>query len=181
MKFLSKIQIQPRNIKHGYVSLCRKSCENHIFQRGMAFSSTLKSTSSLVDMAPKNPSNITNVKNPWIEQKDPNGSSLTYYWNTETNETTHLGSPKPRNWIEVKDPNGSELTYWWDPEAHETTKLGESKPSYLSNTTTGGRAVQTPIFMNDNRPQTLGSAMKSMFWWGVGMSFAIAAVNAVLH
>ncbi len=176
MKGLSRIQ--SRSLRTGYVSLCRQSQKEPIHQiQKIAFS--VKSSSSLVDLNPK-PATLSTIKNPWVEQKDPNGSALTYFWNTETNETTPLGSTKPRNWIEVKDPNGSELTYWWDPEAHETTALGAPKPNYLAVLSNGGQ-LQRPFDFQNNPPQTLGSSMKSMFWWGVGMSFAFAAVNAVLH
>jgi len=34
----------------------------------------------------------------WIEKKDPAGSSLTYWWNPETNQTTSLGAPKPNTY-----------------------------------------------------------------------------------
>lgn len=34
-------------------------------------------------------------RDPWQEVKDPNGTNQTYWWNTETNAVTPLGSPKP--------------------------------------------------------------------------------------
>lgn len=162
------------------VSLCRRS-PSGFHQTIPKVSFSLKSSNSLVDLTSK-PVSLSTVKNPWVEQKDPNGSGLTYFWNTETNETTPLGSTKPKHWVEVKDPNGSELTYWWDPEAHETTALGAPKPSHLATTTTTSGAVyQRPFGVQNNEPpQTLGGSMKTMFYWGIGMTFAFAAVRAVI-
>lgn len=39
------------------------------------------------------PSTIISA-DPWTEVKDE-ASGLTYWWNQQTNETTHLGAPKP--------------------------------------------------------------------------------------
>ncbi len=163
------------------VSLCRKVTKTRFslnFQQHSSFSVN-KSNNSLVDLAPKSIS-VTDVKNPWVEQKDPAGSNLVYYWNPETNETTHLGSPKPRNWLEVKDPNGSELSYWWDPDAQETTPLGASKPPSI--VPVGNTTYIQPFGIQDNQqPQTLGSSMKTMFLWGAGMSFAFALVGSIFR
>ena len=51
----------------------------------------------------KNISSNRSSYNPWKKVKDPNGSDSFYYWNTETNETTPLDSPKPYHWIDVED------------------------------------------------------------------------------
>lgn len=69
------------------------------------------------------------IISPWKEVKDPQGSNLSYYWNTITNETTPLGSVKPLHWVEVQsDPKISNLTYWWNPETNMTTPVGAPKP-----------------------------------------------------
>lgn len=68
-------------------------------------------------------------KDEWIAVPGPKDTNLIYYWNPKTNETTPLGSPKPRNWVEVKGPEGSGKSYWWDPETNDTTPLGAPKPS----------------------------------------------------
>lgn len=158
------------------VSLCRKAPKFPLTFQKHSFSS--KSSNSLVDLAPK-PLSVTDIKNPWIEQKDPNGTDQIYYWNRETNETTHLGSSKPRNWLEVKDPNGSELSYWWDPDAQETTPLGACKPPSIVPVENNNTYIRP--FGIDSQPQTLGSSMKSMFFWGAGMSFAFAVVGAIFR
>ncbi len=31
----------------------------------------------------------------WVEVRDPNGGSLTYWWSPETNQTTSLGAARP--------------------------------------------------------------------------------------
>jgi len=68
----------------------------------------------------------------WIEVKDPQGSQLTYWWNTETHETTALGSPRPYHWVAVRDPSvppsAPAMIYWWNPETNETTALGSPRP-----------------------------------------------------
>eukprot|EP01040_Poterioochromonas_malhamensis_P011921 gene11921-13007_t len=115
------------------------------------------------------------IQSPWQEVKDPKGSQLVYYWNASTNQTTALGAPKPQHWVEVQDPNGTSLTYWWNPETNQTTALGEANPSDLA---------QLQQYQQQHRPfgpsqgtTTLGSAMKSYFLWGVGMTFAFTLVR----
>jgi hypothetical protein len=124
------------------------------------------------------------VKNPWIAQKDPNGSGQLYYWNKDTNETTHLGSTKPIHWVEVDDPQGSGMTYWWDPETNSTTALGASKPAKYRNTALASFNEQSPLaninpYQAPLQPMQVGSAMKTYFALGVGMSFAFTLVGAL--
>lgn len=114
--------------------------------------------------------------NPWKEVKDPKGSQLVYYWNPVTNQTTAVGALKPQHWVEVQDPNGTSLTYWWNPETNQTTALGEPNPLEV-----------TPVQYQQVRPfgpsqghTTLGSSMKSYFYWGVGMTLAFTAVRLVI-
>ena len=43
----------------------------------------------------KNKESISRLAKPkrvWLAEKDPQGSGLIYYWNTETKETTALGT-----------------------------------------------------------------------------------------
>lgn len=37
----------------------------------------------------------SSTKNTWVEVDGPAGSNLKYWWNSATNQTTHLGAPKP--------------------------------------------------------------------------------------
>ena len=37
-------------------------------------------------------SRLARPKRVWLAEKDPQGSGLIYYWNTETKETTALGT-----------------------------------------------------------------------------------------
>lgn len=73
------------------------------------------------------------VKYPWVEVKDPKGSGLSYWWNTETHETTGLGSSRPAHWVAVRDPRAPQdapaMIYWWNPETNQTTELGATRPS----------------------------------------------------
>jgi len=123
--------------------------------------------------------------NPWVEKADPNGSGQRYFWNQRTNETTHLGSPKPIHWIEVDDPEGSGQTYWWDPDTDATTPVGAPKPSIYRNTSIS--AYSSPMPTNyvppeqPIRPMTLGSSMKLYFGLGLGMSMAFAVVGALFR
>eukprot|EP01031_Cornospumella_fuschlensis_P024352 gene24352-29436_t len=130
---------------------------------------------------------------PWVERLDPAGSGRKYYWNKNTNETTHLGAPKPIHWVEVQDPQGSPLTYWWDPETNSTTALGEAKPSIYREITahspsqglTSYQPATPPAPYNPrlagDQPVSLGQSMKSYFLWGVGMSLAFGVVGALLR
>lgn len=142
------------------------------------------SSSAIVAQEERTGSVATIPKNPWIEKRDPNGSGLTYFWNTETNETTPLGYPKPMNWIPVNDPSGSGLIYWWDPESNTTTALGEPKPAAIvpmSNTTSQPAFVRGPAFQQTvNRPQSFAGNMVTYATLGAGMTLAMIAVRAVL-
>ena len=51
----------------------------------------------------KPPVAIVSVEEAWTEVKD-NASGLSYWWNTQTNETTHLGAPKPVGAIAIPPP-----------------------------------------------------------------------------
>lgn len=128
----------------------------------------------------------SNTKSPWVAVQDPKGSPLSYYWNKDTNETTALGAPKPQFWAEVKDPNGSELTYWWNPDTDETTALGAPKPmSTAAMQQYQQQQLQIPYNNQYQQqfqsppPQTFGSTIKTYFALGLGMSLAIAAVQAL--
>ena len=174
MKFLSSMRGIPR--RYCTAQIRRREANPIVNSVPKALFSS-KGDSSLVDSS-KNTISLAAVQNPWVEQKDPNGSALTYFWNPETNETTPLGSAKPRHWIEVKDPNGSGLTYWWDRETKVTTALGAPKPHFLAEHSP--TPVVTPFDINQP-PQTLGSAMKSSFMWGAGISLAFAAIGALFR
>lgn len=121
-------------------------------------------------------------QNPWVAVQDPNGSPMVYYWNKETNETTALGAPKPQHWVSVKDPNGSALVYWWNPDTDETTALGAPKPTMAIQLQVQPQQLQVPpaqqVYSEPPR-ETLGSAMKSYFVMGVGMSLAFAMVRVM--
>lgn len=113
------------------------------------------------------------TKSPWVETKDPNGSHLTYYWNTKTNETTALGSARPEHWIEVKSDEG---LYWWNPETQETTAIGALQPpsfTQISNSNSNYNHFNPP-------PQTLGSSMKTYFFLGIGMTVGITIVKLII-
>ena len=139
----------------------------------------------------------TAEKYPWIEQTDPNGSGLTYYWNTKTNETTHLGSGRPQHWIEVEDPNGSSSYYWWNPETNQTTPLNSPRPSLFplpptSNTTSiRTYGVIRPVISDNSidayqrqqqvpvQQQSFGKTMIVYATFGAGITFAMVAVRAL--
>ena len=100
-------------------------------------------------------SNDEMIDKVWIEVID-NGSGLSYYWNTETNETTKIGASKPKKyllniedendevfknvevendeWVEVKDEETG-LSYYWNTNTNETTDIGAPKPTIDSNQT----------------------------------------------
>ena len=109
---------------------------------------------------------------------------MTYYWNTETNQTTPLGARKPRHWIEVHDKNGTGLSYWWDPDSNETTALGASKPSDLERQI----SINNPINRlghissqnNNNTAPSFGRTMVTYVTLGVGMTFGITLVRVLL-
>ena len=117
---------------------------------------------------------VETTKSPWVETKCPDGSNSTYYWNTETNETTPLGSAKPEHWIEVKSDEG---LYWWNPETEETTALGAPRPPIfrqsLQNSSNYSNQFKPP-------PQTLGSSMKTYFFLGIGMTAGITLVRLAI-
>lgn len=134
-------------------------------------------------------------KYPWVEERDPAGSGLTYYWNTVTNETTPLGSGKPMHWIEVADPNGSSQTYWWCPDTNQTTPLGAPRPALfpqLAVAHTGAQPIRpftTDMGVDAYRPNhqqqrveqpSLGKTMMVYATFGAGLTFAMIAVRAIL-
>lgn len=134
----------------------------------------------------KNIATVDNTENPWVEQSDPNGSGMRYYWNRQTNETTPLGYPKPIHWVEVDAPDGSGRTYWWDPETNTTTPVGATKPSIYRDTALMTQAQPSvPTHYDPSQapypPQTLGSSMKTYFGLGVGMSLAFAVIGALFR
>lgn len=132
------------------------------------------------------------AKNPWKQQPDPNGTQQTYYWNTETNETTQLGSPRPQHWVEVADPAGSNLTYWWNPETNATTPLGEAKPHMfqptvvaVSNTSIRPFGIRGGLDANPQQyqqlqPPSFGKTMVTYVVLGMGMTFGMVMVRAIL-
>jgi hypothetical protein len=116
---------------------------------------------------------LATVQSPWKEEKDPNGSNLTYWWNPETNETTALGAVKPQYWVQVKDPAGSDSVYWWNVDTNETTALGSPNPNLVHNLSMINQSSQ-------QQPVSFGKHMVNMAALGFGMSFAIIAVRSVL-
>lgn len=137
-------------------------------------------------------------KNPWVEQADPSGSGMTYYWNPKTDETTHLGSGKPQHWVEVSDPNGSSQTYWWCPDTEQTTPLGAPRPPLFPSSQIsvsahrvahGTRAIRP--FSSDSgvdayrsqqslqQQPSFGKTMMVYATFGAGLTFAMVAVRAI--
>jgi hypothetical protein len=117
---------------------------------------------------------VPNTTSPWKPQTDPNGSGLVYWWNPETNETTHLGSPRPNHWIEVQDPVGSSLTYWWDPETNQTTQLGAPRPHFLPTIQQPQQAFP-PV-----QQVSFGKHMIHMVGMGFGMTMGLMAIRVLL-
>jgi hypothetical protein len=156
---------------------CASSCLKN-FRPRYVRQSLLSSNKSLVLRDTKQ-----TVISPWVEQRDPAGSALTYYWNKETNETTPLGSSKPLHWVEVADPAGSELTYWWNPETNSTTALGASRPP--SSLAAYQQEQQLQAFQQQQMaygpPQSLGSSMKTYFIMGIGMTMGISLIGALFR
>lgn len=172
--------IQPVLINPVLRQLHRRSNEPVLFPQFRFLSSRQAAPSANKSLALKD--NKQAMISPWVQKPDPQGSSLQYYWNTQTNQTTALGSPKPNHWVEVQDPAGSALTYWWNVENNQTTALGAPKPDLYDAT---GLAVyqpqgRAPFGYTYAAPQTLGQSMKMYFGLGLGMSIAFAAVRAIL-
>ena len=121
---------------------------------------------------------LASTKSPWVEQKDPAGSSLTYFWNTKTNETTPLGALRPQHWVEVRENPDSDLTYWWNPETNQTTALGAPDPSKFQQSL---QNVQyQPRFTVNQAPVTLWGSMKTYFILGIGLTLGMSAVRIIL-
>ena len=112
------------------------------------------------------------------ELKDPKGSNLTYYWNTETNETTPLGAAKPRHWIQIYD-NNNNLSYWWDPESNETTALGAPKPIDTIHNI-GNISSHSNYNNNDNSKSSFGSMIVTYMTLGIGMTVGMTLVRVIL-
>jgi hypothetical protein len=157
----------------------RRNCALLVQINPVASFSTTKPpapSSSSKSLVLKDPA--SSLVNPWTEVKDKK-TALVYYWNPQTNETTPVGASKPRHWAEVKDPNGSELTYWWDPESNETTTLGAPKPS--SNAYPAASTAAPPPFQNVvYQPQSFGSAIKTYFFLGAGLTCGIVLVRSII-
>lgn len=128
-----------------------------------------------------------NFASPWIPVADPAGSGQVYYWNKDTNETTHLGSPKPLVWIEEADPNGSDMTYWWSPETGESTQLGAPRPTVHGIQTVEPQQQQMTAFplrsgfSSSSPPSTFGSTMLQYVLMGFTVSAAFALVKVILR
>jgi hypothetical protein len=110
------------------------------------------------------------VANPWKEVKDPNGSNLTYWWNTETQQTTALGQPRPAHWVEVYDQD-SKLSYWWNPETNQTTALGAINPNSSNNF----------ILMQPHQqmPTSPGNYLLRLVALGFSLSFSMILVRVM--
>jgi hypothetical protein len=115
---------------------------------------------------------VPSTNNPWKQQTDPKGSGLVYWWNPETNETTHLGSLRPRHWVEVQDPVGSSLTYWWDPDTNETTSLGAPRPHHL-------QPDQSQQPFQPTQPMSFGGHMIHMMGVGFGVTMGFIVIRLV--
>lgn len=127
--------------------------------------------SNMIRTKPPAASSITRPQSPWVEQRDPQGSSLTYWWNTKTNETTALGAPKPIEWVEVRHESG--MTYWWDPESNQTTALGAPRPPSQLQT------YRPPAFTTASSP-SLGTSMLHYMTLGFGLSLGMVLVRVML-
>ena len=163
---------------------------NRILRPRRAPFSTVKRSRSVTVVEPDVP------KYPWVEQLDPNGSGQKYYWNPNTNETTHLGSPRPNHWVEVPDPNGSSGVYWWNPETNQTTAVGEPRPNLFASQSTVVVSMTDagirPFGMSSNQldtqrasqqqqvqPPSFSKTMVSYVVLGMGMTFGMVAVRAI--
>ena len=111
------------------------------------------------------------LKDPWKAVKDKETGQI-YYWNQVTDETTDVGSPRPKHWVEVRDEETGDI-YYWAPKTNETTAIGEPRPNPLNSY---GGHQQQQLFL-EQQPQSLGSAVKSAFMWGIGISLAFSAVR----
>lgn len=111
-------------------------------------------------------------KSAWVTQKDPKGTGLSYYWNTETNETTALGAPKPAEWLEVQTEGGQ--SYFWNPETDETTALGAPKPPSVA------QVYSALPFTRPQQQQSLGGSMLTYLTLGFGMTIGMLAVRIAL-
>ena len=128
--------------------------------------------SKIVTITQNLPQTTTSAySSPWQAVKDPKGSSLVYYWNSTTNETTALGAPKPAVWLMQTDPKGSGQIYYWNPETQETTALGAPNPNYVSN----GKQ-----FQQISQPQTLGGSMITYLGLGLGLGLGVALVRIMI-
>ena len=120
---------------------------------------------------------IGDPKSPWQPTKDPNGGPGVYYWNTDTNETTSVGAPKPAHWVEVHNDNN--ISYWWNPETNSTTAVGAPKPhhsqivAHTAGDTGGGLGAQQV------GTSTFGGMMKTYVLLGVGVACGSMVVRAV--
>ena len=106
---------------------------------------------------------------------------MIYYWNKETNETTHLGAKKPTHWIEVKDQSGSELTYWWDPESNQTTPLGSPRPNNIDNIPgillTNSSPISRHFTTQSNANPSFRQTMVTYASLGVGLTLGMTFVR----
>jgi hypothetical protein len=76
-------------------------------------------------------------------------SGGTYYWCQLTDETTHVGAPKPNAWALVEQ-EGTKDTYYWCEATNEVTAVGAERPRWdavpTGTPTAGGAAASTLPF-----------------------------------
>lgn len=143
----------------------------------LGFAICTRKFSSSKSISPINSKDIallkSDIKYPWKSVADPKGSGLAYWWNTETQETTALGAPRPEHWIEVNDPNSSSLTYWWNPETNQTTSLGEPCPNHQNH--------QNKFILTNLPPTTsFSNQVLRMVALGFSMSCAMILVRVII-
>eukprot|EP00808_Paulinella_micropora_P009923 g44602.t1 len=133
----------------------------------------------------------------WEEVSDQ-ATGQKYWWCQETDETTHVGAPRPKSWREVTvldEGSGKEVSYWWCEASNETTAVGAPRPR-AGDTAVAAPAHPFPVTpltaaqraqvaamrqaQQQGQPVSFASSLGNAFIWGVGMATAFAIIGRML-
>ena len=94
-----------------------------------------------------------------------------YYWCETTDETTPLGSPKPKVWMQVQATDEDSEPYWYCAETGEVTEEGADCPG----------PYDAPVQVVQVAPATVGGGLMRSVAMGAAVATGFMIVGAIFR